>query len=453
MGEAPAISVRGLSKKYRLYASPRQRLLEALHPFRRKYHREFWALRDVDLEVPAGITVGLIGRNGSGKSTLLQILCSILRPTWGQVHVRGRVSALLELGAGFNPEFTGRENVVFQGRLTGLSRRQIAARMPAVAAFADIGQFLDQPVRTYSAGMFVRLAFAAAVHVDPDIVVVDEALAVGDVKFQQKCYARFGELRQAGKTILFVTHDMNAFLKHAETGVLLDAGRILATGRPDALANRYMDLLEGRRPAPGEGADRAAAPTAAPEAASERAGGDGRSLLEAFCAEVPAADRCPSRRSYNPGEYRQGPAGAEIVDYLVVADAREDPAAVRCGQAVDLYLKAQFHEAVAHPAFGVAVKTVDGLLLCGWRSERSAAGLGPVESGQTLVLKASFRMNLLLADVFVDAGVGQWTPSGELGTLDRRCAVMHLKVVGAPDLHGMANLGTTGSVIARLPPP
>ena len=205
-----AISVRNLTKSYRLFGHPGDRIKQFFSLGLKQYHREFTALKDVSFDIKKGETVGIIGRNGSGKSTLLQLICGILKPTTGTVQVNGRVSALLELGAGFNPEFTGRENVYFQGALMGFTEAQMDERFDEIAAFADIGEFIDQPVRTYSSGMFVRLAFAVAIHVDPDILVVDEALAVGDMAFQRKCFAQIDRLRAAGCTIALVTHDMGA---------------------------------------------------------------------------------------------------------------------------------------------------------------------------------------------------------------------------------------------------
>lgn len=201
------ISARNLTKSYRLFDHPGDRVRQFLSLGLRRYHREFVALREVTFDIRRGETVGIIGRNGSGKSTLLQLICGILKPSAGTIAVNGRVSALLELGAGFNPEFTGRENVFFQGAIMGLDRDAMAARFEAIAAFADIGEFIDQPVRTYSSGMFVRLAFATAVHVDPDLLVVDEVLAVGDAVFQQKCFERIHRLQSAGTSIIVVSHN------------------------------------------------------------------------------------------------------------------------------------------------------------------------------------------------------------------------------------------------------
>ena len=204
----PAITVEGLVKTYQLFNKPSKRVLEMFHPFGRKYHTPFHALKNVSFQVDRGETFGIIGRNGSGKSTLLQIICGILQPTEGKVTVNGRIAALLELGAGFNPEFTGRENVYMNGAILGFSDEEMDERFDDIAAFADIGEFLDHPVKTYSSGMYIRLAFAVQAFVEPDILIVDEALSVGDIFFQQKCFKRMRELREKNTTLLFVLAEL-----------------------------------------------------------------------------------------------------------------------------------------------------------------------------------------------------------------------------------------------------
>lgn len=237
-----AISVKNVSKKFRRYASVADGVKEVLHPFRKKYHKEFWALRDISFEVKKGETVGIIGRNGSGKSTLLQILCGIMLPTMGEVKIQGRISALLELGAGFSPQFTGRENVYMNGAIMGLTKEEVDEKFQSIVDFADIGEFIDQPVRTYSSGMYVRLAFAAAINVDPDILVVDEALAVGDARFQKKCYDKMNSLKKSGTTIIIVTHAHDTLKTFSTKAVLLDAGRMLQVGDPGEVVLKYMQL-------------------------------------------------------------------------------------------------------------------------------------------------------------------------------------------------------------------
>lgn len=233
------IAVEGLSKRYEIYERPRDRLLQMLARGKRQYFREFWALRDVSFEVRRGQTVGIVGRNGSGKSTLLQLVCGTLNPTAGRIEVRGRIAALLELGAGFNPEFTGRENVFLSAKLLGLTQEEVEARFDAIAAFADIGEFIEQPVKTYSSGMYVRLAFAVIAHVDADILVIDEALAVGDAVFTQRCM-RFIRSYQERGTLLFVSHDTAAVQNLCESAIWLSGGQLRMSGPSKEVSESYL---------------------------------------------------------------------------------------------------------------------------------------------------------------------------------------------------------------------
>ena len=235
-----AISIQHLSKKYRLYDRSIDRLKESLHPFRKKYHRDFFALKDVSFDIRKGETVGIIGKNGSGKSTLLKIIAGVLTPSSGGLAVHGNVSALLELGIGFNPELTGLENIYFSGTIMGYSREQMDARVDDILAFADIGDFIHQPVKTYSSGMFVRLAFAMATNVDPDILIIDEALSVGDIFFQAKCYRKFDQFQKMGKTILFVTHSLENIIRFCHRGIVLENGEKLI----DADAKSAVDVFK-----------------------------------------------------------------------------------------------------------------------------------------------------------------------------------------------------------------
>lgn len=243
MSSELAIEVVQLGKCYQIYDKPRDRLLQMLAGGRRQYHRDFWALRDVSFGVGRGETVGIIGRNGSGKSTLLQMVCGTVAPTEGTVQVNGRVAALLELGAGFNPEFTGRENVLLNAAILGVPREVMTERMHAVAAFSELGEFLDQPVKSYSSGMYARLAFSVAIHVDPDIVVVDEALAVGDARFVAKCMRRIRDMQERGATILFVSHDATAVRSLCQRAVWLDQGRLVEVGDVFPVTGRYMEYM------------------------------------------------------------------------------------------------------------------------------------------------------------------------------------------------------------------
>jgi len=242
MGDEIAISLKNVSKCFKRYAHPVDRLQELMLPGK-SICDEFWALQDINLEISKGKTVGIVGRNGSGKSTLLQIIAGTLTPTTGEVRVKGRVSALLELGSGFNPEFTGRQNVFFNGRLLGLSQKEIEDKFDQIASFADIGDFIDQPVKTYSSGMFIRLGFAVAVNVDPEILIVDEALAVGDVVFQHRCMRRMRTLMDSGVTTLFVSHDSGAIKALCNSAVMIHDGRIYTSGLPNPVIIEYLKLV------------------------------------------------------------------------------------------------------------------------------------------------------------------------------------------------------------------
>ncbi len=239
-----AIKVENLSKVYKLYNAPVDRLKEAIHPFKKKYHKDFYALNDVSFEVKKGETVGVIGKNGSGKSTLLKIITGVLTPTSGKVVVNGRVSALLELGAGFNPEYTGMENIYFQGNLMGVERAEMDTRVQDILDFADIGDFIYQPVKNYSSGMFARLAFAVAINVEPDILIVDEALSVGDANFQLKCHKRMDLLRARGVSILFVSHDTYSVKSLCSKVLFLEKGVQKDFGETIQTVNNYLDSLD-----------------------------------------------------------------------------------------------------------------------------------------------------------------------------------------------------------------
>ncbi len=243
MNNTSSIKAQELGKVYKLFTSPFDRVKETFHPSRKKYHKRFQALSNVSFEIEKGDTVGIIGRNGSGKSTLLQLICGILQPSSGSVVKSGRIAALLELGAGFNPEFTGRENVYLNGSILGISRREMDECFDDILDFANIGEFIDQPVKMYSSGMYVRLAFAVAINVHPDILIVDEALSVGDALFQAKCFAKFKQFQEQGITILFVTHSMDLVTRYCSRAFLLEKGELLQEGSAKDVIDMYNRLL------------------------------------------------------------------------------------------------------------------------------------------------------------------------------------------------------------------
>ncbi len=436
-----AISVRGVSKKFRLFNSPHERLIEALHPLRKRYHREFWSLNDVSFDVYRGEIVGILGRNGSGKSTLLQIICAVMRQTQGTVSVNGRISALLELGAGFNPEFTGRDNVLLNSSIMGLSRQQMLSRMPDIEAFADIGDFFDQPVKTYSSGMFVRVAFAAAIHVDPDILVVDEALSVGDSKFQHRCFQRIREFMEQGKTILVVSHSVDTLLRMCHRGIVLDQGGLGYIGSISSAVSYYQNLLFG---------------TTKPDTPA-RIDDDGSAASRVFGADASLDglpdnmhDRVFEHPFYNKHETRLGNGAAKIVGFDLSAANRQTPPEVPARAAVELMLKLVFNETLDNVSVGFALVTVDGTYVFGTNLAMMNAPLLHAQAGQSLIVKFRFTSHLAGGEYFLNVGCNR-VSDGEDTFIDVRRSVARINVAETPGVVGFVDLGVRYEVIELHP--
>lgn len=371
---APVVEVQAVSKAYKIYTHPRHRLLEALWRGRRTYHREFWALRDVTFQVRPGSTLGIIGLNGSGKSTLLQVIAGIVQPTLGRVSVTGRIASLLELGAGFNPEFTGRENILMHGAIMGLRREEMLDRLPAIEAFAEIGSFIDQPVKTYSSGMFVRLAFAAAIHVDPDVLLVDEALAVGDAIFQHRCIRRIKEFQDQGKTILFVSHDVGVVKAVCSEALLLHAGEVRAIGDAGEVANLYhahIANLEARH---------AGVETAAP-----------RGVPAAGGAVVFRPDPSFDQRA---GLFRHGTGAARIRNVEILDEQYRPLPAPDFNQAIVLRVHVEFYEDAPFCILGYYFRDKNGTDVVGTNTYEENAPIPARKAGDTLVVDYRHRVPL-----------------------------------------------------------
>ncbi len=366
-GTQPAILLQHVSKKYPIYRTPAHKFLELLSLRRLQLHEEFWALRDLSLQVSRGTTLGVIGQNGSGKSTLLQILAGILRQTRGDCFVRGKVAALLELGAGFNPEFSGRENVFMNGAVMGMTRAQVDRRMDQILDFAEIGHFIDQPVKTYSSGMFMRLAFSVAIHVEPEILLVDEALAVGDIVFQHRCTNRMRRLRDEGRTIVFVTHDLQAVTRFCDRAVLLDYGRKLKEGAPAEVVEAYQALIFQRE--------------------RERAG-QGDQLPQADQQDdLPVIDTIPYVH------HRYGEGGAEIIGVILLASASGSVLnEVRAGQSVRLLISVRFLQATASPIIGFTVRDRLGVEITSSNTSYENQRLPDARAGE--IFSACFRFEI-----------------------------------------------------------
>ena len=356
------LRVEKVSKQYRIYNRPGDRLTESLTRGRLRRHKEFWALRDVDFEVEQGTTVGIVGPNGSGKSTLLQIISGTLEPTHGDVWHEGRVAALLELGAGFDSEFTGAENVYMNAALMGLARREIDVLFPEIERFAEIGPFLYQPVKTYSSGMYVRLAFAIAASVDPDILVIDEALAVGDAVFQHRCLRRIKELQERGRTILFVSHDAAAVRALCSRAILLNAGRVVTDGKPADVLNRYQKIIMAREEAYDANAGGHAAP--------------GSAMNE---------DLPPLRYTYRHGDESAEFLGVELTDA-----SGHSVEIVETGEAVRLRVIARFNRDVDEPVIGFLIRNRHGIHAYGTNTKERQLELGTLKAGEGLEVNFAF---------------------------------------------------------------
>ncbi|HEX8475191.1 MAG TPA: ABC transporter ATP-binding protein [Pyrinomonadaceae bacterium] len=370
-GMSVALSVEGVSKQYRIYERPGDRLKESLTRGRLVRHRPFWALRDVSFEVRKGTTNGIIGPNGCGKSTLLQIIAGTLEPTHGSVRHEGRVAALLELGAGFNPEFTGVENIYMNAALMGFSRRETDALRPEIERFAEIGEFVNQPVKTYSSGMYVRLAFAIASSAAPEIFVIDEALAVGDAVFQHRCLRRIKEMQERGTTVLFVSHDAAAVRALCSRAILLNAGRVVADGKPSDVLNQYQKLIMEREEAYEAVEPSADAPTEATESA--------------------ALDEQRASLRYS---YRHGDGSAEIIAVELVDDARRSVEIAETGEVVLVRMRVLFHADVESPVIGFLIRNRHGIHIYGTNTKEQQIDLGAVRRGE--MLEATFSFNLWL---------------------------------------------------------
>jgi lipopolysaccharide transport system ATP-binding protein len=345
------VLVQNISKLYRLYRRPSDRLRELL-PGSRTLHSDFWALRDINFTVNKGEILSLVGPNGCGKSTLLQIVSGILQPTTGRVVTRGRIAALLELGAGFNPEFSGRENVYLNGEIMGLTRAEIDRAMPSIETFAEIGEFMERPVKEYSSGMYVRLAFSTAIHVDPEILIVDEALAVGDAVFANRCVRKFQELRERKITVLFVSHDLGLVKQLSDRAILLLHGRIEAEGAPKDVINRYIGLV-----------------------------------LEKQESQAQKSDRLPA-------SFRHGDGTSEILDVRILNARGEETASVASGEPVTVRVRSRFHRALIDPMVGILIRTRIGMDVYGTNTRIEQIDLGAFEPGDEL--EVDFRLECWL---------------------------------------------------------
>ena len=356
-----AIDVRNVKKSYKLYDKPSLRVKEALSLTGKKYHKEFKALRDITFQVKKGEMLGIIGKNGAGKSTLLKIITGVLTPTSGEVKINGKISALLELGAGFNPEYTGIENIYLNGSMIGFTKEEMDAKLDDILTFADIGEFVYQRVKTYSSGMFARLAFAVAINVNPDILIVDEALSVGDVFFQAKCYKKLEDLKNSGKTILFVTHDMGSVIRYCNRAILINDGVIAAEGAPDKIVDLYKKVLVGQFDRKSE------------EIEDNKKVQDGKDWK--------------SYMLMNPNGQVYGDQRAEIVDFGIFDEKGEISNTVRKMKNFTIKMKVHFNETIENPIFAFSIKTTNGTEVTGTNTIIEEIDTGTVRAGEEIEIE------------------------------------------------------------------
>lgn len=371
-----AIKVDHVSKLYKLYDKPSDRFKEALGLTKEKKYKEHFALSDVYFEVKKGETVGIIGTNGAGKSTILKIITGVLNPTSGKVDVSGRISALLELGAGFNMEYTGIENIYLNGTMMGYTREEVDAKVQTILDFADIGDFVYQPVKTYSSGMFVRLAFAVAINIDPEILIVDEALSVGDVFFQAKCYHKFDEFKEAGKTILFVSHDLGSIAKYCDRVVLLNKGKKMAEGEPKEIIDLYKQVLVSQ-------AENRELDEEQPMVS------DSTDTQDTVCE-----GRWKDTLMLNPNVLEYGDKEAEIIDFAIIDDKNRITNNIQKNTDFRIRMKVKFHKDIEDPIFAFTIKDLQGTEVTGTNTMYEKTDIGLVKAGEEKVIEFSQNMNL-----------------------------------------------------------
>lgn len=413
------IKVDNITKIYKLYDNPKDRLKEALGLSRKKMYKEHYALDQVSFEIAKGETIGIIGTNGSGKSTILKIITGVLSPTAGELKVNGRISALLELGAGFNMEYTGIENIYLNGTMIGFEKEEIDAKLQDILDFADIGDFVYQPVKTYSSGMFVRLAFAVAINIDPEILIVDEALSVGDVFFQNKCYHKFEEFKKQGKTILFVSHDLSSISKYCDRVILLNKGHKMADGSPKEMVNLYKKILVGQ---------------------------EGQEFSQVSDAREEAGDLWRDRLSINPDADVYGSGRADIIDFAIVDENDRVTNILEKGSAFKIKVKVKFNEKLQMPIIAIAIKNIHGTTICGTNTMYEKTDMKNPGVGDVVEVTFSQNIDLQRGEYLLSIGCTGYE-NGELTVYHRMYDICCITVVSDKVTDGFYDMNSEVEVI------
>lgn len=418
MEKSVAIKVDHLSKVYKLYDRNRDRLKEALHIGKNIQSHEHYALNDVSLEVHTGETVGIIGTNGSGKSTILKIITGVLNPTAGDVTINGRISALLELGAGFNMEFTGIENIYLNGTMIGFSEEEIDAKLESILEFADIGDFVNQKVKTYSSGMFVRLAFAVAINIDPEILIVDEALSVGDVFFQNKCYRKFEEFKKQGKTILFVSHDLSSISKYCDRVILLEKGKKIGEGEPKEIIDMYKKVLVGQLDL---------------QADTNKS------------SKINEGKKWKDLMQLNPNFDEYGSGLAEFEDYCAYDKSGTITNAIIKDEEFTVKVKVRFFETIQDPIFALSFKNMQGTEITGTNTMFEKITTGTPGPGDVYVVTFTQNMSLQGGEYLISLGCVGYR-EGEFTVYHRLYDVFNLTVISSKNTTGFYDMNSIVTV-------
>ena len=415
-----AIRVSDVSKIYKLYNKPSDRLKESLKLTRKKCYREHYALNHINMDIHRGETVGIIGTNGSGKSTILKIITGVLNQTSGKVEVNGRISALLELGAGFNMEYTGIENVYLNGSMIGFSKEEIDQKLAGILEFADIGDFVHQPVKTYSSGMFVRLAFAVAINIDPEILIVDEALSVGDVFFQTKCYKKFEEFKELGKTILFVSHDFGSIAKYCDRVILLNKGEKLGEGDPKEMIDLYKKVMVNQLDSPLSNDPGKTQP-------AENSIHDGKEWKQSL--------------NLNPNMMEYGNGLAHILDFAIVDAGGMITNSIVKGQKFTVKVKVQFEEKIQDPIVAFTIKDLQGTEITGTNTMLERVSADNPEAGDIWTVSFTQEMNLQSREYLLSLGCTGFH-DGNFTVFDRQYDVCNITVISDKDSVGFYDMNS-----------
>ncbi|WP_277966218.1 ABC transporter ATP-binding protein [Pantoea trifolii] len=417
------LTLQNIGKSYKQYPSKFSRLIEWVMPFLGARHKKKWVIRNITFDVKQGETIGIIGVNGAGKSTLLKMITGTTQPSEGEVVCVGRIAALLELGMGFHPDFTGRQNVFMSGQLLGLNNETISELMTEILSFADIGEYVDMPCRVYSSGMQVRLAFSIATAVRPDILIVDEALSVGDVAFQAKCFRRINDFKEQGTTILFVTHALDDIVKHCHRAILLDSGSIAMSGEPREVVNEFRDRLFGK--------------------SKKKTIGELCVSSDSGNGELSRTDIFHNQPLYQKIEHRWGVRTAEITDYMIKSNGETYPVSVAGGDTVEIKFRCVFYQNIKSPIFGILLKTPDGINLYGASSrELMEDQIGLIMAGAAVDFTFKLKLNFNTGPILLSVGLTHCDEYGNDEPLDRRYDAILINVDNEKRFIGLVDAET-----------